>query len=576
MRREIFNARRALCLLAGGICWLAPAVWADIKLSKVEVDGRPQTVPPDTASATTALKISSTARSIIFYFTESDRDGRPTARLRYKLEGYDKGWRDRGSPMRMIIQFRDHDNINVGAEIFKLQGETPGWRGTIQDSDFQIRRETVVAPARAAKVRVFFTSLPMSEAPAMGLIAVDAVRLRVVHPEDGRTEEHDLSVIPITGLNHPDDSPANWAREGTLHRIAEVGTRPVPTPHPILILNDTDPIRFANWVTYKQSLPVHPGDRLTLEWQNAYSIGDCGPGQADYPRLNPGTYWFHVAAANANGKITDTKASLRLIVVIPFYARLEFWLVIALLVGGALMVTGRVALRRRMQRQIAEYERQHALERERARIARDLHDDIGAGLTEIAMQGDLVLDDLAQRPATEARRRLERLCRFATELARDTDEIVWAVNPTNDTLAHFVNYLTQNTEQFLDAAGLRVRFDIPQQLPELSLSGKVRHYSFLAIREALNNVAKHARANLVRLEISTTDSQLKIAIEDNGCGFTPHQTGAAGTHDGLDNMQRRMEEIGGHFHLTSRLGGGTRIEFFVPLCGKKIMRGSTP
>ncbi len=89
----------------------------------------------------------------------------------------------------------------------------------------------------------------------------------------------------------------------------------------------------------------------------------------------------------------------------------------------------------------------------------------------------------------------------------------------------------------------------------------------MAVREALNNVTKHARADLVRLELKVETAGLRIAIADNGCGFALAQAGAAGTHEGLDSVRRRMEEIGGTFQVTSRPGGGTRVEFFVPLQG---------
>lgn len=85
------------------------------------------------------------------------------------------------------------------------------------------------------------------------------------------------------------------------------------------------------------------------------------------------------------------------------------------------------------------------------------------------------------------------------------------------------------------------------------------------MREALNNAVKHARADLVQLEIQTASSILRIIIEDNGRGFVPEQTGADGAHEGLENMHRRLEEIGGRFSLASRLGGGTRVEFQMPL-----------
>jgi signal transduction histidine kinase len=218
-----------------------------------------------------------------------------------------------------------------------------------------------------------------------------------------------------------------------------------------------------------------------------------------------------------------------------------------------------------MQRQVAALEQEQAMERERARIARDLHDNIGAGLTEIAMQSDWVHNDLAQGSTADTRQRVERIRQSATELARSVDEIVWAINPANDTVKRFVNYLTQCTAQFLDAAGLRVRFDIPEDMPSTALAGKVRHYLFLAVREALNNAVRHARADLVRLEIRTENTSLRIAVEDNGCGFAPEQTTATGTHEGLHNMRRRMEDIGGKFEIISRPGGGTRVAFIAPL-----------
>jgi signal transduction histidine kinase len=332
------------------------------------------------------------------------------------------------------------------------------------------------------------------------------------------------------------------------------------------VIRDDDPKNYGNWsLAPGHRIPVQPGDQLTVQWQTAHSIGASGPGQADYGRLKPGSYWFRVAALKANGEPNGQEASLPIEVVRPVYFRWEFWLVLGAVAAGGAAWLGRVAVHRRMQRRIARMEQERALERERARIARDLHDDIGAGLTEIAMQSDWVRRDLLQGPTADTQRRIERVCQSAVSLVRNVDEIVWAVNPANDTLERFVNYLAQSSEQFLEAAGLRVRFDIPEQLPVGPLTGAQRHFLFLAVREALNNAVKHARADLVRLAVQADASRMLIAVEDNGCGFVPEATGIEGTHDGLENMQRRMSEIGGQFHLTSCPGGGTRVEFCVPL-----------
>ncbi len=332
------------------------------------------------------------------------------------------------------------------------------------------------------------------------------------------------------------------------------------------MIRDDDPKNYGNWSLAPDHLiPVQSGDRLTIEWQTAHSIGASGPGQADYGRLKPGSYWFRVAALKANGEPTGQEASLPIESVLPVYLRWEFWLVLGAVAAGGGAWLGRVAVHRRMQRRIARLEQETALERERARIARDLHDEIGAGLTEIAMQSDWVRRDIAGANLPDTQRRIERVCRSAVDLVRSVDEIVWAVNPANDTVERFVNYLAQSSEQFLEAAGLRIRFDIPADLPARALTGVQRHCLFLAVREALNNAVKHAQADLVRLEIQADDSLLRIAVEDDGCGFVLEETGIEGTHEGLESMRRRLAEIGGQFHLASRPGGGTRVEFRMPL-----------
>jgi signal transduction histidine kinase len=242
------------------------------------------------------------------------------------------------------------------------------------------------------------------------------------------------------------------------------------------------------------------------------------------------------------------------------------------LVAGALVA--RAVSLRRMRRQLDELERVHTLDRERARIARDLHDDIGAGLTEIAMQTDWVRREVQGLASAATVARAEKACASAMDLVRSVDAIVWAVNPANDTLDRFVPYLTHSAEQFLDAAGVSVRFDVPDKVPPLPLAGTVRHDLFLVVREAINNAVKHARAKVVRLGVRLEGQscgeqpQLVIAVEDDGQGF-PLQTSMPKAQNagrsGLANMRRRVEELGGRFVIESRPGAGTRIELAVPL-----------
>jgi signal transduction histidine kinase len=240
---------------------------------------------------------------------------------------------------------------------------------------------------------------------------------------------------------------------------------------------------------------------------------------------------------------------------------------------GGIVMAMRAAAVRRMKRRLLEVEREHALERERARIARDLHDDVGAGLTEIAVQTDWLKRDVERLGEPDATAidhadmvvRANRVCTSAVELIRSVDAIVWAVNPQNDTLDRFVGYLTQSAEQFTRSAGVGIRLDVPEEIPARPVSGRVRHNLYLIVREALNNAVKHATATVVRLAVTLDGAAVTIAVADDGRGFDPAAATDTGRHSGLDNMRRRAEDIGGRLVIDSRPGAGTRIEVTAPL-----------
>jgi signal transduction histidine kinase len=151
----------------------------------------------------------------------------------------------------------------------------------------------------------------------------------------------------------------------------------------------------------------------------------------------------------------------------------------------------------------------------------------------------------------------------ARHVIKSLDEIVWAVNPRNDTLPDLISYLSQYAVEFLRAAGIPCRVKAPGHPPPHSMPAEVRHNLFLTVKESLNNIVRHARATEAWLRITVTEEDLVIAIEDNGCGLrhAPEDPGA----DGLRNMRQRMEEIGGIFQVDSSPDGGTRVSLNYPL-----------
>ena len=181
-----------------------------------------------------------------------------------------------------------------------------------------------------------------------------------------------------------------------------------------------------------------------------------------------------------------------------------------------------------MRRKLERLERQRAVERERARIAKDIHDDLGASLTRITMLSQSAPGELDR--ARAGRAKLDRIYGTARELTRSMDEIVWAVNPQHDTLDSLASYLGKFAQDFLGAAGIRCRLDVPLQFPAWPLTAEVRHNLFLAFKEALHNVVKHAAATEVRITLTPAEGSFVWEVEDNGRGFdsgTPENVAAA-------------------------------------------------
>jgi signal transduction histidine kinase len=300
----------------------------------------------------------------------------------------------------------------------------------------------------------------------------------------------------------------------------------------------------------------HRLDGLEPEWVEAGARRS-----AFYTPLPPGDYRFQVTARNADGVWNEHGASFGLHVLPQFW---QTWVFRAGSRVGALVTVGLTVLvivRRRARRKLAVLERQRALERERARIARDIHDDLGSNLTHIVMLGESARSGLGN--PQQAAPDLDELCHTARDLTLQLSEIVWAVAPEHDTLDSLANYAGKFAHDFLGRAGIRCRLDLPLQLPVLTLASPVRHNLFLAFKEALHNAVKHSAAKSVLVSLGLDPGAFTLLIEDDGRGFRP--AAAAGTGNGLANMQRRLADIGGQCQIESEPGRGTRVRFTVPL-----------
>lgn len=288
---------------------------------------------------------------------------------------------------------------------------------------------------------------------------------------------------------------------------------------------------------------------------------DVGPQRrATYPRLPAGEHEFRVQASNHEGVWNEAGAGLRLAVA-PFlwetwWFRLGGGVGTLLLAGGGAFAVSR----RRYREKLRRLEARRALEQERARIARDIHDDLGASLTRISLLSQSAPGGAEGPEAAVAS--LAQIHQTARDLTHAMGEVVWAVNPEHDTFDSLANYVSDYAQNFLRTAGVRCRIEMPLQLPRQPLAADTRHNLFLAVKEALHNVVKHAAASEVRIVLTPGPAGLELLVADNGRGFTP---GGAARGNGLANMRRRLEDIGGRCDLQSEPGAGTRITFRLPL-----------
>jgi signal transduction histidine kinase len=156
----------------------------------------------------------------------------------------------------------------------------------------------------------------------------------------------------------------------------------------------------------------------------------------------------------------------------------------------------------------------------------------------------------------------------ARSTVQSLDEIVWAVDPENDTLDGLVAYINQYTNQFFESTNIICRLEMPVELSTISLLAEARHDLFLIVKEALNNILRHAGATEVRVQITEAPARLVLVIEDNGCGFAPDANVVGRKGHGLENMFRRAADIGGGISIASARGQGARLTITVPLPSK--------
>ncbi len=533
-----------------------------LMIEQVLVNGNPVPVP----AAGRPLELGPGLHRLDFEFGFlPGADADPFA-IKCRLDGMDGEWQPATRGMSLTWEMLDADDSVLTSTAMTASGASSGWRSDVLDARLDLRNEALFIPGNTRKIRVSFSS---GTPDTTGTWIIDNLSLYRsgraggnLWPNGSFSEGERMN--QITGI------PLGWERRGSEPAIARVILR----SNPALGLLDAEQHHSALW-TSTCTLPVDlhkDGEIFTVSWLEAYNVIPGASLRATYLNVPPGSYTFR--AIGVGGSPSHTTAQL----ILPISIRLPVWqrpwflnsAILAGLAGTALL--GFSAYRRRTRRHLASMALQHAVERDRTRIARDMHDDLGTRVTALTFTASFVRNALDSSPE-KARQQILRLESSARDLVHAMEGLVWAVNPANDTLDHLASHLSAVAQELFRDSGARIRISIPTDLPPLPLRSDFRHHFALAVKESLHNARKHAGPCEVNFLLYAEDGDLVACVQDNGAGFDPDQPREG---NGLANIKARFKELGGSFTLESEPGKGATARFRCALPLQSFSKRSHP
>jgi signal transduction histidine kinase len=308
-------------------------------------------------------------------------------------------------------------------------------------------------------------------------------------------------------------------------------------------------IHFTDAGARAGDLFVHCESRPLLR-----SVSGCKVGEI----TNAGEHIWRVSIADRQRGAVQR---IELGVEAPITRQPWFWALLVLLASSGVFGLWRYLEKFRIEQQVTRLKQKGALDEERARIARDLHDELGANLARIGLLTELA--DQAIGDPDKTRHQLGRILTAARGITRQLDSVVWAVDPANDTIESLTRYLHGHAEDYLVIAGIRCRFE-GMDLPDLPLSSSLRHHLLMITKEALHNVVKHAAASTVTLRLHHDAGILTLEIEDDGKGIGKPEGHRHG--NGLNNIRKRAMAAGGTCEFQTGSGGtGTLVRLCIPV-----------
>jgi len=487
--------------------------------------------------------------------------GSPRRRL-FRLEGVDDSWQPGLCNATISLRFFDERDEQLSQQSDGLLGESPAWNGSLEKPVFTTKKVTMIAPPRAHSFWLVISSAGPPE--TLGTILVKGMTI-TRRRRDGPPEV--LMRAPVgndTRYSPVQPAPMGFTADGIHPRMARLLTLASASPQgyeECFAIIDDDTQAHAEWRTVKESAPeVAAGDRLDMEWQEAFSVSGGLVTVKEYDRPPPGTYRLRVRPVDVLGRPDGAETSLAITILSPWWQRGWFWALVALAAAGGAFGVIRYIIHQQMRRQLERINEERVIGQERMRIAREIHDTLAQGFTGIIVQLEAAEDAQTHGLKKENVDHLRRASELARDSLQEARRSVFALRPQALEQRELADALNEIIAKMTAGTSLQAELTVdgtPRKLP-----GEIEQNLLRIGQEALTNALRHAHATHFTAKLTFRSEAVLLDLKDDGCGFdvTSRNEGF-----GLTGMKERVEAMAGQLQIESTPGKGTTISLALPV-----------
>lgn len=487
--------------------------------------------------------------------------GSPRRRL-FLLEGVDDAWQPGLCNATISLRFFDEHDEQLSQQSDGLLGESPGWNGSLEKPVFTTKKVTMIAPPRAHRFWLVISSAGPPE--TLGTILVKGVTITRTRRDGPPDVVMRAPVGRDPRFSPVQPAPIGFTADGIRPKMARLLTLASASPEgseECFAILDDDTQAHAEWRTVKESAPtVTAGDRLDLEWQEAFSVSGGLVTVKEYDRPRPGTYRLRVRPVDILGRPDGAETSLAITILAPWWQRGWFWALAALAAAAAAFGVIRYLIHRQMRRQLARINEERLIGQERMRIAREIHDTLAQGFTGIIVQLEAAEDAQTHGLKKENVNHLRRASELARDSLQEARRSVFALRPQALEQRELADALNEMIAKMTAGTSLQAELTVdgtPRKLP-----AEIEQNLLRIGQEGLTNALRHAGARHFTAKLTFRPEAVLLSLKDDGCGFdvTSHHEGY-----GLTGMKERVETMAGRLRIESAPGKGTTISLILPV-----------